>query len=276
MVSAARASASISGALGGTGVLQLVDDQMREASRDGLGQSGPLAEESGQLKHCVGVVHRAGGAQHLVVQLVDLGELALPGGRVALRLALARLLLRPASEPLRRHPCGLERVDPVDDPGQQPSRVPADLMPAQGQLVDPLQQHREPLGGAERLEERVELRLGRRAPAGAAPRRRGACGRRAPRRQSRSSPRRGPGSGSPRRSSGSGQAVGPPSPTSRASLRARASVRPLPAAPSTSSGPRSWATTAACCSLSPGSPWSCRSAIEFQASAPFSRPETNR
>ena len=82
-----------------------------------------------------------------------------PPSRAPTRL-LARLLLRPASEPLRRHPGGLERVDPVDDPGQQPSRVPADLVPAQGQLVDPVQQHREPLGGAERLEERVELRLG--------------------------------------------------------------------------------------------------------------------
>src|SRR6266545_1017460 len=55
-----------------------------------------------------------------------------------------------------------------------------------------------------------------------------------------------------------------PSLTRRASRRASASVRPLPAAPRTSSAPCPWATTAACCSVSPISVRSLSSVIDFR------------
>ena len=88
------------GALGGTGVLQLVDDQMREASRNGLPQIGPL--DVRQLKHCVGVHpsrRRRAISRRAARRPRRTRAPGLPSQ--ALRLALARLLLRPASEPLR-------------------------------------------------------------------------------------------------------------------------------------------------------------------------------
>jgi hypothetical protein len=123
------------GALGLAGVLGLVDQQVGEAAPDRLGEGGPLREQAGQLEHAVDVVHRSRGAKHRVVQLVDLGELALAGCCIPLGARPAALLIRPPSEPLGRHPRRLERVDPVDDQRQQARWVPPDLVAAQRQLV---------------------------------------------------------------------------------------------------------------------------------------------
>jgi hypothetical protein len=132
-----------------------------EAVGDRPCESGPLAEQPGQLEHPVDVVHRSSRAEHRVVELVDLRELPLPRGGVALRARAARLFLGPTREALGGDPRGLEGVDPVDDTGEQTSGITADLMSAQGQLVDAVEQHCEALGGAQRLEERVDLRFGR-------------------------------------------------------------------------------------------------------------------
>ena len=135
--------------LGGTGVLELVDQQMREALGDRSCQRRPLAEQPGQLEHGVDVVHGARRVEHRVVALVDLGELPLPGGGIPLGTRSTRLLVGPAAEALGRHAGGLQRVDSVDDPGEEPGGVTADLMTSQWQLVDAVEQHRQALGGAE-------------------------------------------------------------------------------------------------------------------------------
>src|SRR5215208_671508 len=95
------------------------------------------------------------------MQLVDLRELTLSRRRIALRARGARLFRGPPLEAIRRHAGGLEGVDPVDDSRQQPRRVSSDLVSAQGQLVDSVEQHRETLCRTQGLEERIQLGLRR-------------------------------------------------------------------------------------------------------------------
>ena len=147
-------------ALSRAGVLRLVHQQVRKALRDGLGECRPLVQEPRQLDHRVHLVHRAGGSQHRVVQFVELGEFPLPGDGIPLGRGCTGLLVGPAPEPLGRHPRGLQRVDAIDDAREQARRISADLVPAQGQLVDPVEQHGQPLGRAQGLEEGVDLGLG--------------------------------------------------------------------------------------------------------------------
>ena len=94
---------------------------------------------------------------------VELGELALALGRVALRLVarLAGQLVRPAAEALGADRGGLQGVNPADHARQQPGRVAPDLVAAERQVVDAVEQDSQPLGRAQGLEERVHARLGR-------------------------------------------------------------------------------------------------------------------
>ena len=55
----------------------------------------------------------------------------------------------------------LEAVDAGDDRAEQRARVAADVVRGERQLVDALEQHREPVGGRDRRGERVEPRLER-------------------------------------------------------------------------------------------------------------------
>ena len=148
------------GALGGARVLELVDDQVREALGDRRRQRRALPEQPGQGQHGAAAVEGARLAQHGVVHLVDLGELALALGGVELGAIAAGQGLGPLAEPLGAHRGSLERVDSPHDPGQQPGGVAADLVTAQRQLVAAVEQHRQALGGGEALDERVQAGLG--------------------------------------------------------------------------------------------------------------------
>ena len=143
------------------GVLELVDEQVREALGDCVGERGSPTEQPAQLQDRIDVVHRPRRAEHRVMQLVDLRELTLSRRRIALRARGARLFSGPPLEAIRRHAGGLEGVDPVDDSRQQPRRVSSDLVSAQGQLVDSVEQHREALCRTQGLEERIQLGLRR-------------------------------------------------------------------------------------------------------------------
>ncbi len=135
---------------------------MGEAIGDGRSKRRPFAEQPAELEHRLAAVDRARGVQHRVVELVDLGELPLARRRIKVGVVLHRAeALGPLAKALGGDPCRLQRVDPIDDPGEEPGGVPADLVPAQGQLVEPLEQQRQPLGGGQRLEEGVESCLGR-------------------------------------------------------------------------------------------------------------------
>ncbi len=106
----------------------------------------------------VAAVEAAGLGEDLVVGGVELGELDLAPGRLARGLVAGFGLGGTGAfgEAGRPDAVRLERVDPRQQPGQQAGRVAADLVAAQRQLVEAVEQHRQPLGGAEDVEEGVE------------------------------------------------------------------------------------------------------------------------
>ncbi len=114
-------------------VLELVDHHLGEAGGEPGAQVGALGEQPAEDEEDVGAVEVAGLGQDPVVGRAELGQLGL--GRLG---AL------------------LEGVDFAQQAGQQPGRVAADLAVAQRQLVEPVEQDRQPLGRAEHVEEGVE------------------------------------------------------------------------------------------------------------------------
>ena len=62
---------------------------------------------------------------------------------------------------LGRHALELQEVDPAQEAGQEPGRVPADLVAAKRQVVDAVEQDRQAVGCRDGGEERIEARLGR-------------------------------------------------------------------------------------------------------------------
>ena len=116
--------------------------------------TGVGAQQAEALEHEVAGVERPGFVEHPLVRAVELGE-----------LALARAALRQRRGPRRVVGGGdelvLEPVDALDDRAQGGARVAAQVVVAQRQVVDPLEQHGEPVGGADRRDERVEPRLER-------------------------------------------------------------------------------------------------------------------
>lgn len=98
--------------------------------------------------------------QHLLVYAVDLGELLLDAGVIGGgRAVRVRVSLEPGGPTgifLRPDQVGLEPVDPTDEPGQQRVCAAAEVVALDRQPVDPVEQHREPLGRAEHRLERVD------------------------------------------------------------------------------------------------------------------------
>ena len=143
--------------MGWGGLLELVDHQVLETVGDLEADIGALGEHAVEGEEDVAAVEAARLGEDPVVGRVELGELeltprGLPGG-------LVRRLLRlpgPQLQPRRADPFGLQRVDPREQPGQQGGGVAADLVAAQRQLVEPVEQHRQALRGAQHVEERVE------------------------------------------------------------------------------------------------------------------------
>ena len=83
---------------------------------------------------------------------VEVGELELALGALALGGARRDALGgdRALAELLRAHRLGLEDVDPAQQAGEQAGRVAADLVAAKRQLVEAVEQDREPVGRARR------------------------------------------------------------------------------------------------------------------------------
>ena len=140
--------------LGEARVLQLVDEHVPVALGEPVPHVRAGAQQAEAVQHEVADVERAGVRQHSLVRAVQLGELALAG-------ALLGEGVRPGGVVVGGHELVLEAVDPLDDRAERRTRVAAQVVVAQGQVVDPLEQHRQPVGGADRGGERVEARLER-------------------------------------------------------------------------------------------------------------------
>ena len=143
-------------------VLELVDHQEAEALRDLAPHVGPLGEQAPERQYDVAGVEAVGGGEDAVVLGIQRRELAFPPRALAGRLVARRLPAfgGPGGQRFGVDRLRLQRVDAAQEPRQESGRVSADLVVAQRQLVDSVEQHRQPLGRPDGLEERVQSRLG--------------------------------------------------------------------------------------------------------------------
>ena len=206
--------------MGETRILELVGEHVGEAGAHRSGDVGAIAEQLAELDHQVAAVEVAGLAQDAIVARVEIGEFDLAPAPLALGRARGAALRgdRPITQRRRRDRLGLQQVHPTQQPSEQARRVAADLVAAQRQLVEVVEHDREPVGRADRGEERVEARLERvvaqQSLAGLARR----CGSRAPRGGGRAAPRRDREDRTARPASGSGRARLRADPASRERL----------------------------------------------------------
>ena len=237
-------------AVGVLEVLHVVHEHVTPARRDARADMRALAEQAQRAQHEVAGVERALLAQHRVVGVVDGRELALARGA----LVAGGQGGRPAGELGRGHHRVLEAVDACDHAAQQDGRVAEEVVQAQRQLVDAVEQHRQPVGRRGGHDERVEPRLERLVVEQA----RGDAVARCARASSAKPP--GSASSTPSRSASAAASeevmattasgASPPSPASHAWRASRVRVLPVPAAPTTSSGPPRWVTTSRCAGVS--------------------------
>ena len=141
-------------ALGEVRVLQLVDEQVAVARRHPRPHARLRAQEPEGVEQQVAEVERPRLLEHPVVGRVEGGELALAVGLGAERP-------RPRRVVLVRDELVLEAVDAADDRAEQRARVAAQVMGGERQLVDALEQHRDPVGRRDGRGERVEPGLER-------------------------------------------------------------------------------------------------------------------
>ena len=115
--------------------------------------------------HVRAVAQQAQGPQDEVagIERVRRGQQPLVGGVELGELALARAvgLLRPRREALRVDQVLLQPVDPCHDPRQERGGAAAEVVLAQRQVVDVLEQHRQAVGAPERDDERLQACLQR-------------------------------------------------------------------------------------------------------------------
>ena len=150
-------------AMRGSRVLQLIDQDEGEALGDGGADVGVLAKQAAQFDHQVAAVDAAALAQDPVVRGIELRELQLPArGLPAGRVACGpSLLLGPLAQFSGADGLGLQRVDAAQEPGEETRGIAPDLMTAEGQLVEAVEQDRQPVGRGDADDERVDPGLER-------------------------------------------------------------------------------------------------------------------
>ncbi len=130
-------------------VLELVDQHVPVSLRQPRSHVRVGSQQAEALQHEVADVERAGLLEQALVGAVEVGELALAGVLLGQRGRPGRIVGR-------RHELVLEPVDALDDRAQRRARVAAQVVVAQRQLVDPLQQHGQSVGGAYGRHERIQ------------------------------------------------------------------------------------------------------------------------
>jgi hypothetical protein len=127
----------------------VVDQEVLEAAAG----RGPLAGHPQGQPDQIAVIARARVGQHPLVGPVDLGELTLDRHLRRVDSALLQRR-RPADILLDVDQFGLQSIDLADEPAEQRAGTAADVVVLQGQLVDPLDQHRQAVPGGQRRLER--------------------------------------------------------------------------------------------------------------------------
>ena len=120
-------------------------------------------QEPAELEDHLVLVEHAEAEHEGVVAVVDLAELDLAQRLLPGDAARRTPLGGPGAvaQVARPDPLGLEDVDPLEQPGEQPGGVAADLMAAQRQLVEVVEEQGEAVRRRGRLEERVDAGLER-------------------------------------------------------------------------------------------------------------------
>ena len=146
--------------LGGRRLLQLVDHHLGEALGDPAAHVGSLDQHAVERQEDIAGVEAPRLGQDPVVRGVELGELDLAPRRLVLGFVARFLGLAPGplGEGGRTDPFGLQPVYPRQQARQEPGRVAADLVPAQRQRVEAVEQDRQPLRPPEHVEEGIEPR----------------------------------------------------------------------------------------------------------------------
>jgi hypothetical protein len=151
-------------ALGEVRVLVLVDQDVPEAVGDALAHVGVLVEQPEGAHDERAEVEGAALGQEPVVIDVEPSELELPrrAGPGGIRVArLGGAALRVSEVVLGRDHLVAQAVDPRHEAGQKRGRIAVDVVVAEAQLVEAVEQQGQAVGGGDRREERVESRLER-------------------------------------------------------------------------------------------------------------------
>ena len=234
-------------------VLELVDHEARRSARELARRSGCTGQDAAELQHQLVLVEDPGVAHDAVVAGEQLAELDLAQRDLALRRAGRPPSAAPPGRAARPGPIALQPSArrSAQEPGEQAGRIAADLVAAQRQLVEAVEQQGEPVGRA-----RPARRTGRARPRAAWSRRiRSATvlrsRPRAPRRASSSRRRRSGGASARWRALGSSsrmRSAGTPSVDERGEAGGPAPRRPCRPAPVTSSAPLAVRGDLACAS----------------------------
>ena len=151
--------------LGEVGVLVLVHQHVAVALSHALAHVRALVQEPERPHHEVAEVQRPALLQKAVVVGVDAGELHLAGRGgtrgVAAGSGPLHQALGVAAVLLGGHELVLQAVDPGHEAGQQRGRIAADLVTADGEVPDSLEEERQAIGRRDRGQERVHPRLQR-------------------------------------------------------------------------------------------------------------------
>ena len=138
-------------------VLGVVDEDVAPVRADACAHVGLVVQEGDGAQQEVAEVQRPLLAQHAVVGLVDVRELALALGALIARGQAGR----PARDLVGADHRLLEAVDAGDDRRQQRRRVALEVVDLERQLVDALEQHRQPVGRGDGHHEGIEPGLER-------------------------------------------------------------------------------------------------------------------
>ena len=131
--------------------MRIVDQQVLEPLR----YRRALLRHPQRVAHEVAGVPGAGLGQHLLVDPVDLGKLELEIRVVDQGVRGLGQAPRPPRVVIRRHQVRLQPIDAADESGQERVGAATEVVALERQAVDPLEQHREPLGRAQHGLERV-------------------------------------------------------------------------------------------------------------------------
>ncbi len=144
-------------------VLELVDEHPAEALTERFAEVGMPGQDAAELEDQLVFIEHAEPEHDRVVAIEDLAELDLAQCHLAVGAAGRPPLggAGPVAQLGRPDSLRLQRVDALEQTREQTRRIAADLVAAKGQLVEPVEQHGQPIRRPRQLEEGIDPGLER-------------------------------------------------------------------------------------------------------------------